>query len=202
MNIYKDLEDSLYNLVSELFSEWRVIFAFGNGPEPVTPYCVIDIKKLDTAGQQYTSHLGQVDPVSGDAVTVTFQDAIAQVRFEFIGKYDENTTTAEMAQQLQFAIRTPKGFELLKINRLALHGKLSTRRIPVKRETDMYMVYQLDGTFAYCSMTADGIGWIASTDITGVYHDAGREPDHVIPTHIEIITPNGLEADPQSGVPK
>lgn len=190
MNIYKDLEDSLYDLVIGLFPTWTIIFAYANCEDPVSPYMVIDVRKLETIGQQYTSHLGEVNLLTGDAVTTTIQDSLTQVRFEFVGKYDDNTTTAEMAHQLELAMRTPKGFELMKLNRLALHKKMSARRLPVKRDTDMYMVYQLDVTFAYCSMTVDDNDWIAITGVNGIYHDAGREPDHIINTHFDITTPN------------
>lgn len=190
MNIYKDLEDSLYDLVIGLFPTWTIIFAYANNEDPVSPYMVIDVRKLETIGQQYTSHLGEVNLLTGESVTTTIQDSLTQVRFEFVGKYDDNTTTAEMAHQLELAMRTPKGFELMKLNRLALHKKMSARRLPVKRDTDMYMVYQLDVTFAYCSMTVDDIDWIAVTGVNGIYHDAGREPDHIINTHFDITTPN------------
>lgn len=186
MNIYQDLEDSLYNLVDGLFPSWATIFAFTNGPEPTSPYCVINVRKLDVIGQQYTSHLGKINPSTGLAITTTIQDSLAQVRFEFHGKYDANTTTAEMAQQLELSLRTPKGFELMKMNNLSLHKKLSSRRLPERRETEMYMVYQLDATFAYSSMIVDDVDWIEFTGITGIYHDAGREPDHIIINKIDV----------------
>lgn len=186
MNIYQDLEDSIYKLVTGLFPTWMTIFAYTNGPEPLTPYCVIDVRKLEPIGQQYTSHLGIINPVTGAALTSTIQDSLAQVRFEFRGKYDDNTTTAEMTHQLELAMRTPRGFELMKVNNLSLHKKMSARRLPIRRETDMYMVYQLDVTFAYCSMTTDDVDWIELTGLTGVYRDAGREPDHVIINEIDV----------------
>ncbi|WPJ20554.1 hypothetical protein vBPFY1MI_01 [Pseudomonas phage vB_PF_Y1-MI] len=191
MNEYKDLEDCLYNLVEGLFPEWPITFAYGNGPEPTTPDCVIDVMKWTPVGQPYTSHLGEVDinsPV-GNARTMTFQDIVAKVRFDIAGKADANTVVSEMAHNLQTAMRTPLGYELMKRNRLALHGQISTRRMPVKRDTDTYMCYQIDCTFAYCSVTQDDIDWIAITDVGGTYHDAGREPDHIIKTHVDIVTP-------------
>lgn len=189
MNMYKDLEDSLYNLVIGMFPEWTVIFSYTNGPEPTSPYCAIDVRRLDPVGQQYTSHLSKVDPLSGEAVTTTIQDGLAQVRFEFHGKYDENTELSNMASLLEMSMRTPRAFELMKLNRLSLHKRMTCRRVPQRRETDMYMVYQLDCTYAYCSVIKDEIDWIEILGITGTYNDAGREPDHKIVSHIDI-TPN------------
>lgn len=190
MNIYQDLENSLYDVLEGLFPTWRIHFAYSNYEEQQTPYVVIDVKKLETTGLQYTSHLTEVDPDTGVGATTTFQDSLAQVRFEFVGKYDDNTTTAEMAQQLELALRTPKGFELLKRSRLAQHKKMAARRIPQKRDCDMYMIYQLDCTFAYCSMITEDIDWIAVLGIDGVYHDAALPPDYTIETHLDITTPN------------
>lgn len=189
-NVYLDLEDSLYNVVNGLFPDWRTIFAFGNGPEPITPYCVIDVKKIDPIGREYQSSLAHPDPLLPDVATsVTIQDNLTNIRFEVIGQSDQNTTAAEMINLLQLGFRTPKGYELLTRNKLALHGKMTTRRIPAKRETQMYMVYQLDVTFAYSVITSEDIDWIEVTSVQGTYHDAGREPDHIIVGEEIVITP-------------
>ncbi|WYV99006.1 hypothetical protein NoPa_00010 [Pseudomonas phage vB_PpuM-NoPa] len=180
MNVYQNLEDSLYNVVEGLFPDWRTIFAFGNGPEPQTPYCVIDVKKINPIGREYQSSLAHVDVVTNAASTVTIQDNLTSIRFEVIGQYDQNTTTAEMINLLQLGFRTQKGYELLARNNLALHGSMTTRRIPLKRETQMYMVYQLDVTFAYSVVTSQDVDWIEVTSVQGKYYDAGREPDHII----------------------
>lgn len=187
MNEYKDLEDSLYNVIEEQFPDWTIIFAYGNGPEPVTPVCIIDVMKWQPIGQPYTSHLGEVVE-SGNTRTMTVQDVITTVRFEVSGKADLNTRLSEMAHSVPLALRSPKGYESLSRNRLSLHGRITTRRIPVKRDTDTYMCYQVDCMFAYCSVTTDENDWIAVTGIDGVYRDAGRLPDHIINTHIDIET--------------
>lgn len=190
MNVYQNLEDSLYNVVEGLFPDWRTIFAFGNGPEPVTPYCVIDVKKIAPIGREYQSTLAHYEPLISDiATTVTIQDNLTSVRFEVIGQSDQNTTAAEMISLLQLGFRTPKGYELLARNKLALHGKMQTRRIPLKRETQMYMVYQLDVTFAYSVVTSEDIDWIEVTSVQGTYYDAGREPDHIIVGEEIVVTP-------------
>lgn len=190
MNVYQNLEDSLYNVVEGLFPDWRTIFAFGNGPEPQTPYCVIDVKKIDPIGREYQSTLAHPDPVLPAVSTaITIQDNLTNVRFEVIGQSDQNTTAAEMISLLQLQLRTPKGYELLARNKLALHGKMTTRRIPLKRETQMYMVYQLDVTFAYSVVTSDDIDWIEVTSVQGTYYDAGREPDHIIVGEEIVVTP-------------
>lgn len=186
--IYQNLEDALYNVVEALFPTWRIIFAYGNGPEPQTPYTVIDVRKIDPVGRERLTTTGEV-LLSGNIQTITHQDQEVQVRFELIGKYDDNTTLGEMVNDLQVALRSQRGFELQAANTLALHKMLSIRRIPVKRETDMYMVYQLDATFAYTAQMTDENDWIDAVGLTGVYHDAGREPDHVIINNIEINYP-------------
>lgn len=184
MNIYKDLEDSLYNVLIELFPTMRIIFAYNNAPEPQTPYVAIDVKKLDQIGNEYSSTM--VDDYLTTPTITTQMDILAKVRFEVVGKADEQTSTSEMASNIQFFLRTQKGYDIQDKNGLACHGKVSIRRMPLKRETDMYMLYQVDAYFAYTVTSQDDQDWIEVTDFTGVYHDAGREPDHTITTHTEI----------------
>lgn len=188
MNLYKDLEDSIYKILIALFPTWRIIFAFTNGPEPQTPYVVIDVKKLSPIGREYISTLVSLD-LAENGTTTTIQDFLSNIRFEIIGKYDDNTETSEMCQQLLNAMRTPRGYEEQARNKVALHKQPTSRRIPLKRETDMYMVYQIDYVFAYSATTQDAQDYILATSVDGVYNDAATPPDHTIETHIEINYP-------------
>lgn len=185
MNIYKDLEDSLYAYVSALFPTWRIIFPFQNGPEPQTPYLVIDVKKLDAVGREQTSGTVSIDELDVGTVT-TVQNYQAHVRFEFVGKNDSNTTVAEMSHQLELNLRSPKGYELQHIHNISLYMYKPVERLVLKRETDVYMFYQLDTTFGYAVQMVEEQDWIEFTNITGVYRDAGREPDYTIVSTIEI----------------
>lgn len=184
-NIYKDLEDSLYNFIEAMFPTWRVKFAFDNGPEVTTPYLVIDVKKLDAVGREYNSSTTYIDS-ENKSYTTTQQNYEAHVRFEFVGKYDLNTQLAEMAHQLEFSLRTQRGYENQRRNALSLMKYNPVRRIAVPRETDTYMYYQLDVIFGYVLSQTEEQDWMVEIGITGVYHDAGREPDHIIESTIEI----------------
>lgn len=185
MNVYQNLEDSLYNFVEAMFPTWRIKFAFDNGPELQTPYLVIDVKKIDAVGRAYTSSSKFIDN-DNKSYTTTEQNYEALVRFELVGKYDINTVLAEMAGQLEFSLRTQRGYENQRRNMLSLMKYNPVRRLAVKRETDTYMYYQLDVTFGYVVSQVEEQDWIIELGIDGVYHDAGREPDHVIQSHIEI----------------
>lgn len=185
MNIYQSLEDGVYNYVNAMFPTWRTIFAFGNGPEPQSPYLVIDVKKFDAVGRSYTSSSQEIDE-NLQSFTTTIQNYEAHVRFELCGKYDVNTELAEMAQQLEFSLRTQRGYEEQKRNALSLMKYNPVRRIPVRRETDTYMYYQLDVVFGYVVSSTEVQDYMNTLGIDGVYHDAGREPDHIIRTTLEI----------------
>lgn len=185
MNIYKDLEDSLYAVVSSLFPAWRIIFPFQNGPEPETPYLVIDVSKMDAVGREQTSTTVSVDEFEV-GTTTTLQAYQADVRFEFVGKNDSNTTVAEMSQQLAIMLRTPQGYEQQHVNRLSLFSVDPIERLALKRETDVYMFYQLDTLMGYSIQTVSDQNWIESTGLQGVYKDAGRLPDHTIVSTLEI----------------
>lgn len=185
MNIYQHLEDSIYKYVNTLFPDWRVIFAFGNGPEVQSPYLVIDVKKIDAVGRSYVSSF--MEPDENDLLsTTTIQNYEAHVRFEFVGKYDVNTELAEMSHQLEFSLRTQAGYDEQRRNALSLMRYNPIRRIPVRRETDTYMYYQLDVVFGYTVSRTDGQDYIVALYGDGVYYDAGREPDHIIRTKLEI----------------
>lgn len=189
MNIYKDLEDSLYNIVSDMHPDWKIIFAYTNTSEPVNPYLVIDVKKLNPIGREYSS-----TPTVGEdgkkLIQSTIQDHEATVRFEFIGKYDDNTTVSDMAQLLQIELRSPRGYELQAENRISLYNMTSLRRIPLPRDTDVYMIYQLDCSFAYSSVLTTEQEYALGLEGTGAYHDANQPPDYKITTQFEVTLPN------------
>lgn len=185
MNIYQDLEDSLYAFVSALFPTWTIIFPFQNAAEPVTPYLVIDVRNLDAVGREQTSSSVSIGEL-GEGTTTTIQNYQAKIRFEFVGKNDSNTTVAEMSHQLEMNLRTPKGYELQHTNNISLYQYNPVERLALKRETDTYMFYQLDTTFGYAVQITSEQDWIETTGITGTYYDAGREPDHTIVSTIEI----------------
>lgn len=188
MNIYQDLEDSLYNIVEGLHPTWNILFAYTNVAEPVNPYLVIDVRKLNPIGNEYSS-----TPTIGEdgtkLIQTTTQDHEASVRFEFIGKYDDNSSVSEMAQQLQYELITPTGYELQATNRLSLYGQTTLRRLPLKRDTDMYMIYQLDCIFAYTASVTTEQEYTTAIKGGGVYHDANRPPDYVLETEFEITLP-------------
>ncbi|WVS24490.1 hypothetical protein PSPHG_CDS_0009 [Pseudomonas phage Psxphi15] len=188
MNIYQDLEDSLYNIVSELHPDWNILFAFTNAAEPTNPYLVIDVKKLNPCGREYNS-----TPTIGEngtkLIQTTIQDHEATVRFEFVGKYDDQTSVAEMASQLQVELRSATGYELQAVNRLSLFNLTTLRRLPLPRDTDMYMIYQLDAVFAYTAQFTTEQDYTTALKGEGVYHDANEPPDYVIRTQFEITLP-------------
>lgn len=184
MNIYKDLEDSLYNVIIEMLPTSRIIFAYNNAPEPQTPYIVIDVMRLEQQGSEYNSTL--VDLTIGEPNTITSIDMLAKVRFEVVGLADGDTETAELAQNIQLALRSARGYEHQARNRLARHGQITNRRLPYKRETEMYMLYQVDAHFAYTAIYEEDQDWMEALSLDGIYNDAGREPDHVIRNHILI----------------
>lgn len=184
MNTYKDLEDSLYNWVEAMFPDMRIKMAYDNGVELQTPYLSIDVRRMDAVGREYNSSDTRV--IEDKSYVSTRQDYQASVRFELCGKYDLNTETSELAQQLEFALRTQRGYEEQHRQRLSLMSYNPVRRIPVRRETDTYMYYQLDVTFGYAITNVEEQLWIEIIGIDGVYHDAGREPDHIIRTHTDI----------------
>lgn len=186
MNIYKDLEDSLFRFVSLLFPDWRIIFPYQNGPEPQTPYLVVDVKRLDAVGREQRSGLVSLDALEENGTTTVTQTYQVKVRFELVGKNDTNTTAGDMIHDLEINLRTPRSFELQHVNNISLMRYNPVERLPLRRETDVYMFYQLDTEFAYAVQLTEEADWIDSVSLGAVYRDAGREPDHTIISTIEI----------------
>lgn len=186
MSLFNDLENSLYAVASTLFPTWRIIFPYQNGPEPETPYLVINVMKLDAVGREHNSDGVQV--VDGVGTTSTVQTYNAKIRFELIGLNDTATTAGEMIHELDLALRSPLAYELQQLNRVSLLRKSPIVRMPLKRETDMFMFFQLDTQFAYTAKYVYEQDWIEATVLYATYYDAGREPDHVITSTIDIST--------------
>lgn len=185
MNVYMDLEDSIYLSIKEMFPDWRVIQAYTNAPDQITPYVAIDVKRVEECGPGYISTL--VDVTDPDGSTVTVQDYESIVNIEFIGVSSPDqdgvqtqTEAGNMSMQLLGAFRTPKGYESLDKNKLSIFDKPTVKRIPLKRDTDMYMVWQQKWKFAFSTYTTETQDYIDSASYEGFYTDAGREPDHII----------------------
>jgi hypothetical protein len=185
MNIYQDLEDRVYDFVNALFPAWQVKFMYDNSTELETPYLVIDVRMFDPVGRSYTSSSQSIDDL-GKSHTTTIQDYQATVRFEFVGLYDNSQELAQMAHELEFQLRTQRGYELQSQANLALMKYSPVRRMPLPRETNTYMYYQLDVVFGYALSETIEQDYMLDIGIHGVYHDAGREPTHTIETYIEI----------------
>jgi hypothetical protein len=190
MNIYQDLEDALYAYASALFptlaSSGRIIFPFQNGPEPLTPYLLLNVRSLDAVGREQSSHFVSVDELLNGSST-TLQHYLANVRFEFVGKYDNNTTLADLAQTMEMNLRTPRGYELQRANKLSLFRYQPIERVRLKRETDMYMYYQLDVEFGFSAPHIYEQDWIEGVKVVrGVYKDANNPPDYEMITTLDI----------------
>ena len=187
MSTFNDLENSLYAVASALFPSWRIIFPYQNGPEPETPYLVINVMKLDSVGREHNSDGVSVDQFDV-GTTSSVQTYNAKVRFELIGLNDTNTTAGEMIHELDVALRSPMAYELQHRNNLSLLRKSPVTRLPLKRETDMFMFFQIDAQFGYTVKYVYEQDWIEATTLYAIYNDAGREPDHVITSTIDITT--------------
>lgn len=191
MDIYKSLEDGLYAYVSTIFpteaAAGKIIFPFQNGPEPLTPYMLIDVKRLDASGREQTSTTVTIDEETDEGFSTTLQTYLATVRFEFIGKYENNTLLAEMAHIMELNLRTPKGYELQHANNLSLFEFKPIERVPLRRETDVYMYYQLDAVFGYSVQHIFEQDWIDSVKIvSAVYNDANQPPDYKMTHTLDI----------------
>lgn len=178
-DIYKGLEDALYNVLASQFPTERISFPFNNAPEPKTPYIIIDVMRIDAIGREQTGTL-----TTNGELTVT-QVYEAKVRFEVLGEYDGQTVVGDLAHKIEFSLRTPLFLEALGTNNLSLMRYKSIDRFPRKRDTKTYMCYQQEVWFSYAITVTQDVGYIDTANLEGVYNDAGRE-GNIITTEINI----------------
>jgi hypothetical protein len=180
MNIYKILEDSLYNAFISQFPDARITFPFSNAPEPQTPFIVLEVVSIDAVGMAHTG--GYTD----NGITTIMQDYEVELQLEVIGGYDNQTEVGDLAHKIEFSLRTPLFLQALRSNNLSLMRYRPVTRFPRKRDTKTYMCYQQDVYLAYSIVETQDVGYIGQLTLEGVYQDAGRE-GHTIETLIEII---------------
>lgn len=177
MNIFQDLEDKLYLLLSEKFPTYTIILGNQNGQEPTLPYVCIKVKKLDAQGMSETD--GKVTIVGGVGKIQTVQAYKAVVTFDCVSHTP--TEGGEMAHQIDLYLRTRECIERQWAHHLALYNRGAVDQIPYMRETGWVYYYQQKCSFGYSVVIEEEVDWAESAEVSGVLYDAGREPTHTIP---------------------
>lgn len=153
MSLYSDIRTAVRNLAIKALEEYfptvatqnaGILFSHLNGPEPSTPYVVINIINIEQQGHHSTSTLTNTDREL--ATQVAYE---VMIQFGFCG-----TTAGEMSQHFTQRINNnPLIFEELHRYKLGFMRKSQIRRIPQKRDTQWVEYFNQDVTFSYVGVT-------------------------------------------------
>jgi hypothetical protein len=152
MNPYEHLRDSLYDSMATLFPDTAIVQAYTNGPEEKTPYITYDITRISKEGQASVSGVGT------DNTQQIINQYVAQVRFEFIGKQNDDFEAAAMAAQFEFSLDYPDVQDMFLKNALSIQRQSDITRLPKKRDTDWYMCHAIDLFFGYQVEARQNVG--------------------------------------------
>lgn len=178
---YALVEDLAYQIVKLVSPSLNTIIAYQNGPEPVTPYCVITCQSIDPVGREDTSSTAKV---VGDTRKIrVVQNYLATVRFEFTGKDSTTNHGGNIALDFIQNLATPNiQLELRKRN-LGFMQKSIIRRIPKLRETVWYNAYTVDIVFSIAIETVQQLDTIETVILDSTYHSITTIVDsQTIPT--------------------
>ncbi len=182
MSLFSDLEDAVYSALIALHPAKTFIFAYNNTPEVKMPYTVIDIAKIDAVGA------ASQEPLATAGFQSTIQTYEVRVCIETIGDNISTSSAGTIAQEIDFALRTPLMRDALASKSLALIRNKPVERFPRIRDTKTFMVYKQDVFFTFALVNTQDVGYISTLDINAVYNDAGRE-GHVIASTLHISNP-------------
>lgn len=164
MSFYTDFEDSVYRALSTMFPTASFVFANDNGPEAVTPYCIIQVIALDQVGRESVSTL--TDSTRNVLVTKTYE---GRVSLTFVGSSETNLQASEVAADFDFFVESPNFQDVLLRNKLSLMRKSRINRVPMRWDTVWYTGYQLDVFFAFTVAAEQSVDTIEKTIYTGVF---------------------------------
>lgn len=125
-----------------------IIFSHVSGPEPSTPYVVINILGHSQIGHQDQSTLAD----ENEQLSIQVQYEV-RAQFSFCG-----SLAGDMCQTFNQRIRNNVVvWEEFQKNNLQIREKSDPRRAPQKRETQWVEYWNMDVTFAYCVETRQDI---------------------------------------------
>lgn len=166
------VEDYGYQIVKQIFPSLNTIIAYQNGPELVTPYCVVVCQAFDPVGREEIPSQATLNTGTGNRELRTLQNYQVTLRFEFVGKDTASNHGGNFAVEFGHQLSSPTVQEALRDRNLGLLQKSLIRRIPKLRETVWYNSYVIDVVFSFALETTQQIDIVESVEITGTYQDS------------------------------
>lgn len=166
------VEDYGYQIVKTIFPALTTVIGYQNGPEQVTPYCVVICQSFDPAGREEIPSQATYNGGTKVWEIRTLQNYLVTLRFEFVGKDTAGNHGGDFATEFAHQLASPDVQEALRVRNLGLLQKSIIRRIPKLRETVWYNSYVIDVVFSFALETSQQIDIVESVEITGTYQDS------------------------------
>ena len=155
MNLYEQLESSLYDVTSRLVPATTVIFSHEGGEEPRGTYISVNVLDNNRVGREYDSF----DTQGADPTMSSRTEREVLVRFLFIGQ-----DAGDKAYEMEAKLHNEATRFILYPNNLAVMRISEVRRVPELRDTKWIPYFVLDITFSYATtidMDIDTIEYIS-----------------------------------------
>lgn len=161
--IWTSLENTCSQLVKLIHPTVTRVIAYQNNGEPVTPYCVINVKSHDAVTRQEVSTF--VETVDTVDVLIVKEVYEVVVTFGFIASENGNPHGGDLLDSFVARLSHPQVNEWLSQNGLSYMRKGVARRVPKLRETKWYSSYEIDVQFAYYVETSQTVDYIESISV-------------------------------------
>lgn len=180
MGARRDFQEAVRACSLVALPNTNFIFVAGDGPEPVTPYCTIEIPQFQSLGREESeTHVSGGSPTTLGSLRTT-ENYEATARFSFVGRNFDSNDAADLAFDFCTQIATPKVQMKFRENNLSYMRKAIVRRIPKFRETRWYDAYVLDVVFAFCLETTQQIDSVDTIELNGSFESSATTPTTVI----------------------
>lgn len=176
------IEDSLYAATSAILPDTKVVIAYQNGAELVSPYCMIHVLNQDQVGREMVSWYCVGEPPN-EVFTQEIQEVYeVLVRFHFVGKDGDGSNDASnLAHQFYSFLNNPEKRYNFALQNLAVMRKTSLIRVPDVRDTDIYNSYNVDVVFSYCLQLTETAEYFDSATISGDLTGSIIDPHQIDP---------------------
>lgn len=145
MAAYSELKSALYNTISRMVPGTQVIWMYGEGTEPSSPYIGLHILSMDQIGREEVGTYANETTEGSDVYTVSVKatyEAFVQVAFR-------GSTAGDLAHDFNQSLNNPLSWLKMSENNLSKMRQSSIRNAPQLRDTKYVQAFNQDVTFAY-----------------------------------------------------
>ncbi len=182
--MHTTLENNWWTWISPIVSPVVCIFPYADGPEPSSPYVLIDVYTYEPVGMPQVE--SGVTALTGGVLEI-IQNWKGRVQIKCTGMEKDYTTgnhPADVLNNISFAFFDPSQLDILKTLGLTVFRHTPVKRLPDLRDTQYITSYAMDIEFMTASRTTPSVYDISTVGVTGNING-----EIVSPTTITFTTP-------------